>query len=498
MTSSTVALLYNIIQRNDSKKQISDIMSIAPKLKHLQIPLDRIKLATNNFADQNILGRGGFGKVYKGELPMSTTSGEPFNTIIVAVKRLDLKSRRQSGQGRQQFFREIFILANHKHANMVTLVGFCEEGDEHIIVYEHEAHGSLDKFLGNTELTWLQRVRICLGAARGLVYLHGSDASVHRVIHCDIKSANILLDENWEAKISDFGLSKIGLMHQEFTYLFTNACGTKGYVDPQYAANNVLTKESDVYSFGMVLFEVLCGRCATVVNVIDKKHNYDYLSESVKLHYEKGTLDEIIFSSLREEIKPSSLETFSRIAYRCLNTDNENRPTMRAIVQELETALELQMNIRKTELWGSSTGGEPWSFRLESNKKLRKIFIDHKRWIYSIAFTTQDVGDSVNYFQQYGAACGPSGDTITQVNFDIDEEIIEIQGTITKVPIISGSLTLLSSLCFLTNKKRYGPFGYEEEDARFSKSWDEGSFRGFYGRAGFYLDGLGCFLKSIP
>ncbi|MFS7957892.1 putative protein kinase RLK-Pelle-CrRLK1L-1 family [Helianthus anomalus] len=162
------------------------------------------------------------------------------------------------------------MLDSCKHKNLVSLIGFVSEDTERILVYKKEDNGSLDKHLGSTDLTWEQRLRICLGAARGLEYLHSSVGTEHRVLHCDLKSSNILLDANFEAKISDFGLSKIGPKNMPHTFLATAPCGTLGYVDPEYAISGVLTKESDVYSFGVVLFEVLCGRLATVVKSKDE------------------------------------------------------------------------------------------------------------------------------------------------------------------------------------------------------------------------------------
>ncbi|XP_024992578.1 receptor-like protein kinase ANXUR2 [Cynara cardunculus var. scolymus] len=391
---------------------------------------------------------------------------------------------------------EIFMLASYKHDNLVTLIGFTDEGGEKIIVYKHEARGSLDKYLANKDLTWSQRLQICLGAARGLVYLHSGAGLGHRVLHRDIKSSNILLDVNWEAKISDFGLSKIGPTNQAHTFLVTKACGTIGYVDPQYVKTGTLSKESDVYSFGVVLFEVLCGRFAFVGEYEDERR---FLVGLVKHHEGSKTLDKIILPNLQEQMKPDSLDAFLRIALQCLNEQKKYRPTMRSIVQELEIALQLQTNITSTRLWGSFAGGEPWSIRLESHQKLRKIFIDHQSFIYSIAFATQDINnDLVHYFQQHGGAIGPSGYTISQINFDDDEEIIGIQGTFGVVPTVPfGNIPLISSLCFLTNKKTHGPFGMEE-GTRFSESWNVGSLRGFYGRAGSYLDSFGCLLKAMP
>ncbi|KAK9061185.1 hypothetical protein SSX86_018365 [Deinandra increscens subsp. villosa] len=359
------------------------------QLQHLRIPLEDIIVATNNFAQDTFIGKGGFGRVYKGQLPRS---GEP--SITVAIERLDETITRQ---GMREFGTEIILLASYRHSNLVSLVGFSDEGAEKILVYKYESNGSLDMHLASADLTWEQRLRICLGAAHGLEYLHDGVGTSHRVIHCDIKSSNILLDVNWEAKISDFGLSKIGPMNQEFTFLFSNACGTLGYVDPQYHSTGVLSKESDVYSFGVVLFEVLCGRRATAVQFNDERR---FLSSLAKHRYIEGRANEIVMGVVRDQMKPYSFETFSRIAYLCLNESRNQRPGMKKVVQELQSSFEYQIG-SPTELWGSRTGGNPWSLLLDNNNylKLRRIKIDHKDWIFSVGFTVEDFmsGSSVSY-----------------------------------------------------------------------------------------------------
>ncbi|KAF5770882.1 putative protein kinase RLK-Pelle-CrRLK1L-1 family [Helianthus annuus] len=468
-------------------------MSLIQELDHLKIPLEHIRLATNNFSDDNFIGQGGFGRVYKGQLPLSATATSSSKSIIsVAVKRLDVKGL----QGQHEFLMEIVMLSSYKHDNLVSLVGFSDESDEKIIVYEHEVRGSLDKYLATTDLSWVQRLHICLGAARGINYLHYDVGEGHRVLHRDIKSSNLLLNENWEAKISDFGLSKIGPTNQEFTFLVTNACGTLGYIDPLYATTDVLTKESDVYSFGVVLFEVLCGRLAVIKTFNDERR---FLSKLAKLHYKEGKLDEIINPNLRKQMTPNSLQTFSRIAYQCLKNDRKKRPTMGLIVEELQNSLEFQIGcqrITRIGLWGSSTGGNPWSLQLDNNQKLRKITIDYKDWVYSLIFTTQDFNGLFHSSKRYGGDSGWRGGIISEVNFDTDEKIIGILGTVGLTTGRHPGITVISSLGFVTNKKTNGPFG-KETGTHFSVPWDEGSFAGFYGRAGLFMDGLGCLLKGV-
>lgn len=300
-------------------------------VQHLKIPLEAIKLATNNFSEDNFIARGGFGRVYVCKLYLTGQQR------IVAVKRLD----RTFGQGEREFLTEIQMLSCYRHKNLINLFGFCDEDDEKILVYEHAEHGSLDKYLSSTELSWMQRLQISINAACGLNYLHSGVGPQHRILHCDIKSANILLNENWEAKVSDFGLSKIGPSNVEYTFLVTSPCGTIGYVDPKYFETGILTKESDVYSFGVVLFEILCGRLASIDHYQDERR---LLSSLALKYFEQDRLDEIIHPNLKFQMKADSLEIYSMVAYQCLKNNRRERPTMEWVVEKLEKALELQVS----------------------------------------------------------------------------------------------------------------------------------------------------------
>ncbi|KAJ9559417.1 hypothetical protein OSB04_014031 [Centaurea solstitialis] len=301
-------------------------MSFIKEFEHLRIPLQDIKLATNNFDDNNYISRGGFGKVYRGELIRFGKS------VMVAVKCLDPTF----GQGNTEFWNEIMMLSRYKHQNLVSLLGYCYEDGESILVYEYLSNKSLNMHLSSIHLSWIQRLKICIGAAKGLQYLHDPGMTMLRVLHRDIKSSNILLDDNWNAKISDFGLSRFVPANQEF--IFTNPVGSFGYCDPAYVESGLLTKESDVYSFGVVLFEVLCGRLC----VVDYNDNRRFLSKLAERCYKEKRLDTIVQGGLLEQMSKECLRTFSTIAYQCLHEDRTQRPTFGTILRELEIALRLQ------------------------------------------------------------------------------------------------------------------------------------------------------------
>ncbi|KAK9060066.1 hypothetical protein SSX86_020770 [Deinandra increscens subsp. villosa] len=303
---------------------------IEDETPHLQIPLQHIKLATNGFAHENLIGDGGFGKVYKG---VSEKHGR------VAVKRLEY---RRHGQGDREFNMEIGLLSKSQHQNIVSLIGFCDEDGEKILVYKHESNGSLDRQLNNKDVTWIQRLQICEDVARGLIYV-GSQLGI---IHRDVKSSNILLDETWRAKVSDFGLSKVRSQNPSYSsFVISNPCGTNGYIDPCYNNDGYLTQKSDVYSFGVVLWEVLCGRLTYASSSKDDPFRLTLL---VQRHYKRQTLDEIIPSYLRKQMDIDSLRTFSDIAYQCLQ-NTEERPTMKQVLQQLQKALHVQQEAKKLE-----------------------------------------------------------------------------------------------------------------------------------------------------
>ncbi|KAF5767985.1 putative protein kinase RLK-Pelle-LRR-I-1 family [Helianthus annuus] len=294
---------------------------------------EEIKLATQNFSRENLIGGGGFGKVFKGEI----THGNESTTII--AKRLD----RSQGQGEHHFLMELEILFEYKHENIIGLVGYCNENDEKIIVYEHASNRSLDRCLNDVNLTWTKRLNICIDIAHGLAFLHGGASTKEMVIHRDIKSANILLNGDWKAKISDFGLSAITAINQE---VISKLVGTISYVDPQYEYTGFFTEKSDIYSLGVVLFEILYGRL-----LVPETKDYDqqHVTRILKQILEEEKLGSIVFEGIKEQIDPESLSTFRVIVSECLYNDRKERPTAEHVSQQLEKSLEFQEDY---EIWG--------------------------------------------------------------------------------------------------------------------------------------------------
>ncbi|KAF5755852.1 putative protein kinase RLK-Pelle-LRR-I-1 family [Helianthus annuus] len=294
--------------------------------------LEDIKRATQNFSSVNFIGRGGFGSVYKGNLQ----DDDGFKTIV--AKRLDTKF----GQGEQQFLTELQILLDYKHQNVIGLAGYCDENDEKVIIYEYLSRGSLDRYLNDSSLTWVKRLNICIDVARALDFLHGGVGKQAKVIHRDIKTENILLNDDWKAKLADFGLSLICPINKETDYIIDHACGTEGYVDPLYRQSGFLTIESDIYSFGVVLFEILCGRSTFAI----RKHEGDYLPDFIRKNFKEGKHAEVVFNQIREQIVHKSLTTFQEIAYQCLHHEREKRPTTKEVLKELKKALKSQEQVQ--------------------------------------------------------------------------------------------------------------------------------------------------------
>ncbi|GJS60803.1 kinase-like domain, phloem protein 2-like protein [Tanacetum coccineum] len=326
---------------NELKKALDSQVNHKDNLK---LSLEDIKSATKGFSQDNIIGHGDSGNVYKG----ATHGTHGDNTI--AAKRLHKKSVQGDAEvltelATAKFMAELDILIEYKHKNVIGLLGYCDEEDEKIIVYEYASRGSLDKYLSDDSLTWVMRLKICIDIATGLEFLHGTVSSPEMVIHRDISSNNILLFDEWKAKITGFGLSLVCPTNQNVDYVIDNVTGTIGYRDPLHSKTGFLTKESDIFSLGAVLFDILCGKLSS--EKLDDE--YLYLPFLAKQHYHVGKLDKLVFEGIKEQIVPQSYITFTRIALQCLHHRRERRPTTHEVVIQLKKALEFQEDHEKWE-----------------------------------------------------------------------------------------------------------------------------------------------------
>ncbi|KAJ7946193.1 Cysteine rich receptor like kinase, partial [Quillaja saponaria] len=284
--------------------------------------LQTVKIATNNFADVNKLGEGGFGPVYKGKL----SDGKE-----IAVKRLSMRSR----QGLEEFKNEVTLIAKLQHRNLVRLLGCCLEGDEKLLVYEYLANTSLDAFLFDPKksqvLDWTKRVNIVNGVARGLLYLH--EDSRLKIIHRDMKASNILLDNEMNPKISDFGTARI-FGGNQIEANTDRVVGTYGYMAPEYALQGLFSVKSDIYSFGVLMLEMISG----------KKNRHFYSPEhpeSLVLQawrqWKEGRTQELIDQDLVNRCPISEALRWIHIALLCTQEDPNDRPTMSSVVVMLRS-----------------------------------------------------------------------------------------------------------------------------------------------------------------
>ncbi|XP_024021006.1 G-type lectin S-receptor-like serine/threonine-protein kinase At2g19130 [Morus notabilis] len=283
--------------------------------------------ATKNFSEK--LGGGGFGSVFKGTLPHSS---------MVAVKKLE-----SVGQGEKQFRAEISTIGTIQHVNLVRLRGFSSEGTKKLLVYDYMQNGSLASHLFHEKnpkvLDWKARYQIALGTAKGLVYLH--EMCRNCIIHCDIKPENILLDAEFCPKVADFGLAK--LVGREFSRVLTTMRGTRGYLAPEWIGGLAITPKADVYSYGMVLFELVSGKRNSKQSDSEGKVPKYFPSLATSVVVEGGDVLSILEPRLEGDADVQELENACKVAWWCIQDEEAHRPPMSQVVQMLEGTLEVDL-----------------------------------------------------------------------------------------------------------------------------------------------------------
>ncbi|XP_062011553.1 cold-responsive protein kinase 1-like [Rosa rugosa] len=304
-----------------SVKRTVDIDEVVSGISNLKLySYKELQNATENFSEDNKIGQGGFGSVYKGTLKDGS---------VAAIKVLSGDSR----QGSREFLTEIEVIASVDHENLVKLYGCCAEGNHRILVYGYLENNSLSQTLldggqSGIQFSWQTRCKICIGIARGLAYLH-EDVQPH-IIHRDIKASNILLDKDFSPKISDFGLAKF--IAPNLTHVSTRVAGTAGYIAPEYAIRGQVTRKADIYSFGVLVLEIVSGRCNTNRRLPSKEQ---YLLERVWELHERGQLVELVDTSLNEDLNVEEACRFMKIGLLCTQDKPKLRPSMSTVVKML-------------------------------------------------------------------------------------------------------------------------------------------------------------------
>ncbi|KAI8006448.1 Cold-responsive protein kinase 1 [Camellia lanceoleosa] len=288
-----------------------------------------LRTATDDFSHANKIGEGGFGSVYKGRLK---------NGNIAAIKVLSPESR----QGVKEFLTEIKVISDIEHENLVKLYGCCVEGDHRILVYNYLENNSLAQTLiggsySSIQFSWRTRTRICVGIARGLAFLHESVRP--HIVHRDIKASNILLDKDLTPKISDFGLAK--LIPANMTHVSTRVAGTIGYLAPEYAIRGQLTRKADIYSFGVLLVEIVTGRCNTNTRLPVEEQ---YLLERTWDLFERRELVGLVDTALNGDFDAEEACRFLKIGLLCTQDTPKLRPSMSTVVKMLIGEVDINEN----------------------------------------------------------------------------------------------------------------------------------------------------------
>ncbi|CAA6661743.1 unnamed protein product [Spirodela intermedia] len=311
----------------------------SPNLK--SFTFSDLRSATRNFRPDSVLGEGGFGCVFKGWIDENSfTAAKPGTGIVIAVKKLN----QEGFQGHKEWLAEIDYLGRFYHPNLVKLIGYCLEDEHRLLVYEFMrgelGEPSLQEYappfppftfgLYFQPLSWNLRMRVALGAAKGLAFLHGAQT---KVIYRDFKTSNVLLDSNYNAKLSDFGLAKDGPTGNK-SHVSTRVMGTYGYAAPEYLATGHLTAKSDVYSFGVVLLEMLTGRRAVDKNRPSGEHSLVEWARPYLANKRKAL--RIFDARLEGQYSVAAAHRAAAMAHRCLSTEARCRPNMQEVVSTLQ------------------------------------------------------------------------------------------------------------------------------------------------------------------
>ncbi|GKA88957.1 kinase-like domain, phloem protein 2-like protein, partial [Tanacetum coccineum] len=313
---SSATILLNERNVKEERLQRPSIDEIVPRLeKALELQLERENASNEHTIDA-----------------ADTSSTRQKRDTLLIIERKD---------GEQQFWMEISLLSTLKHKNLVSLVGFCDDNDEKVIIYKNETRGKLDNYLSDPMLlTWVRRLEICVSLAHALSYIHYEEPRYFSVIHRMLSSATILLNDDWEPKLFYFGYCmkiKASQRHHSFhtnTFEYVN-----GYGDPTYIETKSVNHKSDMYSFGIVLFELLCGRRSIITNDQDNK----YLVPVALFHHREKILNDIVDPNLYKQMDQQSFNIFVKAAHDCLKEERLQRPSIDEIVPRLEKALELQL-----------------------------------------------------------------------------------------------------------------------------------------------------------
>ncbi|KAH7652615.1 Non-specific serine/threonine protein kinase protein [Dioscorea alata] len=291
---------------------------------------NELKNATRNFRPDSFIGEGGFGRVFKGWIDEHTFApSKPGFGLVVAVKKL----KTEGSQGHKEWLAEVEHLGKLHHPNLVKLIGHCQEGDHRLLVYEFMPKGSLENHLfsrGAQPLSWAIRIKVAIGAARGLSFLHDAEP---QVIYRDVKASNILLDSDFNGKLSDFGLAKAGPTGDR-THISTQVMGTQGYAAPEYMATGRLSAKADVYSFGVVLLELLSGRSALDKNKMGTEQNLVEWSKTYLC--DKSKLFRIMDTKLEGQYPKKSAFAVANLAFQCISGEAKLRPRMSEVLATLE------------------------------------------------------------------------------------------------------------------------------------------------------------------